>query len=54
MHMYEDEIYTIEKNKNLNESKQNKNFVINDIPGSNGKIGQYKILKLKNIHRYFF
>ena len=49
--MHEDEIYTIEKNKNLNESKQNTNFVINYIPGLNDKIGQDKILKLINSYR---
>ena len=46
MHMHDHEIYTIEKNENLNESTQNKNFILTDVPGLHGKIGQDEILKL--------
>ena len=42
---------TMQKNENQNESKQNINFVLTDIPGLYGKIGQDKILKLINIYR---
>ena len=51
MHMHDAEIYTIETNMNLNESKQNTNFVLTDIPGLHGKIGQEKILQLINAYR---
>ena len=52
MHKHDDEqIYTIEKNENLNETNQNTNFTLTDIPGLYGKIGQDKILKLINTYR---
>ena len=48
--MHDDEIYTIEKNEILNESTQNTNFVLSDVPGLHGKIGQDKILKFINTY----
>ena len=51
MNMHDDEIYIIEWNENLNDSKQNTNFDSTDIPGLHGKIGHDKILKLINTYR---
>ena len=51
MLMHDDKIFTIEKTQNLNQSRQNTNFVTNDIPGLHGKIGQDNILKLINTYR---
>ena len=44
--MHDHEVYTIEKNENLNESTQNTNFILTYVPGLHGKIGQDEILNL--------
>ena len=52
MHLHdEDTIYTIDNNKNLNQSRQNKKFVASDIPDLEGKVGQNEVLKLINTYR---
>ena len=52
MHMHDDDKkkFTIETTKSLNQSRENTNFVINDIPRLHGKIGQDKILKFINTY----
>ena len=51
MHIHDVEIFTIKKSQNLNQSKQNTNFLIYGKPGLHNKIGQEKILKLINTYR---